>query len=114
MMVDKICERCGKNKVIFSWERHCWKCQKEVEKERIQSEITEAEEGEEVDTFSSDYVICPYCGNALETCYGYEDFPEIYEECNHTITCPECNKKFILNTSISYYYETHKKGEDNE
>ena len=24
------------------------------------------------------------------------------------------NKKFILNTSISYYYETHKKGEDNE
>ena len=46
MMVDKICERCGKNKVIFSWERHCWKCQKEVEKERIQSEITEAEEGE--------------------------------------------------------------------
>lgn len=62
-----------------------------------------------MDTGSSDYVICPYCGYAMDTCYGYEDFPELYEEGDHVITCPECDQDFILNTSISYYYETEKR-----
>ncbi len=106
--MKKICERCGKIKPIVSWEKYCYPCQKEIELERIQKEIAESED-EEVDTGSSDYVICPYCGEGLETCYGYEDFPEIYEEGEHTITCPECDKDFVLETSVSYYYETHKK-----
>lgn len=109
-METKICERCGKNKLMLSWESLCYECQKKVEFEKIQANILEATDDEEVDTFSSDYVICPYCGEAMDTCYGYEDFPELYEEGDHLVTCPNCDKEFVLETSISYYYETHKKG----
>lgn len=106
--MKKICARCGKEKEItFSWETKCWKCQKEEALEEVQEAIKEGEE--DVDTGSSDYVICPYCGEAIETCYGYEDFPELYEEGDNEIECPECEKTFIMNTSISYYYETRKK-----
>jgi uncharacterized Zn-finger protein len=110
-MATKICERCGKNKLMLSWESLCYECQKIVELEKIQANILEATDDEEVDTFSSDYVICPYCGEAMDNCYGYEDFPELYEEGDHLVTCPNCDKEFVLETSISYYYETHKKGE---
>lgn len=109
-MATKICERCGKNKPMLSWESLCYECQEIVELEKIQANILEATDDEEVDTLSSNYVICPYCGEAMDTCYGYEDFPELYEEGDHLVTCPNCDKEFVLETSISYYYETHKKG----
>ncbi len=54
-------------------------------------------------------MICPYCREAIEANLGYEDFPEIYEEGDHEIKCEECGKTFILNTSISYSWETRKK-----
>lgn len=76
----KICERCGKPKRMMSWERTCYQCLKEENLERTQKAVREAGPDEEVDTWSDDYVICPYCGEALETNLGYEGFPEIYEE----------------------------------
>jgi hypothetical protein len=106
-MSGKICERCGKRLTTFSWERLCYPCQKENARDQIVSAIKAGEE--KVDTGSSDYVICPYCVYAMDTCYGYEDLPELYEEGDHVITCPECDQDFILNTSISYYYETEKR-----
>lgn len=108
-MEIKKCERCGKDIMMLPWENICWDCQSQIELENIQNAINEAEDDEEIDTCSRDYVICPYCGNALETCVGYEDFPELYEDGEHTITCSECGKDFVLETSISYFYETHKK-----
>lgn len=107
--MKKICARCGKEKEMLSWETLCYSCMKEKEKERICQEIREGEE--EVDTGSSDYIICPYCGNAIDTCYGWEDFPEMYEDGDHSLDCPECEKTFILTTTISYYYETQKQEE---
>ena len=52
--------------------------------------------------------ICPYCGCALPTDLGYEDFPEIYEEGDHKLTCPECDKDFRLTTRVSYSWETER------
>ena len=100
----KTCERCGKQRNMMSWEHLCYSCMKEKELERIQAEIAD---GEEPNTGSSDYVICPYCGAAYEQA-SYEDTPEMYDEGDQEIECYECGKVFRLTTSISYYYETVK------
>lgn len=104
----KICERCGKQKRMMSWERICFQCMKAEELERVQERVRAAEPDETPDTWSSDYVICPYCGEAMDTNVGYEDFPEIYEDGDHQVECPECGKVFTLETSVSYTWETRK------
>lgn len=104
--MKKVCERCGKIETIYSWGSKCYSCMKIEELEKTQKLIMEEED---VDTGSSDYVICPYCGNATETCYGYEDFPELYEEGEHELECDECGKTFVLESSCSWWYETSKK-----
>lgn len=49
---------------------------------------------------------CPYCEKELEINhddgFGYE------EGVNHEIECDHCGKKFIFQTSISFYYEPYK------
>lgn len=106
------CKRCGKEKWLMDKTNMCVKCSQEVEQEKIKREFDEfneqAEPDEEFDTWSSDFVICPHCGYAIPADVSYEDFPEIYEEGGHELTCPECNKDFILETSVSYSYETRK------
>lgn len=108
-----ICQRCGKERHISEGHSFCWVCEQEMEQDKIQKDFQEwdeTEEGSPFDTWSTDYVICPHCGYAIPTDLGYEYFPEIYEDGSHKITCPECDKDFILETSVSYSYET-KKGE---
>ena len=104
--MNKLCKICGKIKNMFSWEDTCYSCQKQQELKRIQEEIKAGKE--KVDTFSTDYVSCPYCGYAHETCYGYEDFPELYEEDDHEIECYECGKTFVLETTVSYSWRTRR------
>jgi hypothetical protein len=102
----KICKVCGKSEGILSFEDTCYSCSKALELNRIQSKIQSGEE--DVDTFSSDYVICPHCGYAHDTNLGYADFPEIYEDGDHDMTCVNCGKSFVLETMISYSWETKK------
>lgn len=49
---------------------------------------------------------CPYCEKELDIChddgFGYQ------EGVNHEIQCPHCDKYFIFQTSISFYYEPYK------
>ena len=104
--MKKICERCGKVKEMLSWQRFCYQCQIDANLEKTQQQIRDGED--DVDTYSSDYIICPYCGNAYDNKYGYDDFPEIYQEGDHEIDCDECGKTFILETIVSYSYETRK------
>lgn len=107
--MKKICKQCGKENDIAIWEDTCNSCLSKNALERIQSDIKEAQTtGEKVNTWSDDYVVCPYCGHAHDTCLGYEDFPEIYEEGSHNIKCDECGKEFELMTFISYSWETRK------
>lgn len=113
-MAKKVCKRCGKEKYMMSWETMCYECTKLKALEETQANIREAEPDEDVDTWSEDYVICPYCGEALETNVGYPDFPEIYEDGDHELECPECGKTFILNTIVSYSWETSKKDGEND
>lgn len=101
--MKKICPRCGKLKSMMSWETYCFQCSKERELERQQEQIRQ---GEEVDTLSSDYVICPYCGNAFEP--HTVDDAECFEEGDQKMQCFECGKTFILNTSVSFTWETER------
>jgi len=49
---------------------------------------------------------CPYCDAELEINhddgFGYE------EGVKHEMECHKCNKKFVFETSISFYYEPEK------
>lgn len=106
--MEKVCKRCGKIAQMMSWEDYCYACLIQNELERVQLNVREAKEDEDPDTYSTDYVICPYCGCELPTDLSYEDFPEIYEEGDHKLTCPECDKDFRLTTSVSYSWETER------
>ncbi len=111
--MKKICERCGKEANLLSWETKCYKCMKIEALEAVQEAIRTAEPGEEIDTYSSDYVICPYCGEATDASdWGSYDY-EIYEDGDHECECGECGNTFVLTTSISYSWETSKKENKN-
>ena len=58
----KTCKRCGKQKNMLSWENLCYQCGKEIELERAQQSIKSGDFNP--DTYSTDYMICPYCGAA--------------------------------------------------
>ena len=103
----KICKRCGQLKEMMSFENKCYKCTKEEALEKIQQNIKDAEPDETVDTWSDDYMICPYCGCAMEM-LSYDETPEMYEEGDHDVECPECERYFRLETSVSYSWETKK------
>ena len=49
---------------------------------------------------------CPYCDAKLEVChddgFGYE------EGKRHEMQCGKCDKNFVFETSISFYYEPSK------
>jgi hypothetical protein len=49
---------------------------------------------------------CPYCEKELEVChddgFGYE------EGVKHQMECGHCDKQFVFETSISFYYEPEK------
>ncbi len=51
-------------------------------------------------------VECPYCGKEQEIChddgFGYE------EGVAHEQECGDCEKTFVFQTSISFYYEGYK------
>lgn len=103
--MNKVCERCGKTANMLSWETLCYSCMKDKALEDIQTAI---ECGDDPDTWSDDYVICPYCGSAYEQ-LGYDETPETYIEGCHEVECTECGKRFELETTVSYSWETRKK-----
>ena len=107
--MERKCCKCGKIFFGFSWDTNtkCYNCLKLENLEAIQMAIKDGDE--DVDTYSSDYVICPYCGHAMEPDLGYADWPEIYEDGSHDTECPECGKTFTLSTSVSYSWETERK-----
>lgn len=105
------CKRCGKNKSMFSWDTMCWECQRDVELENIKNQVQTTREGEEPETCSNRYIICPYCGEAFDACDMRVDYDETYIDGEHLLECPDCGEEFVLNTSVTYYYETYKKYE---
>ena len=110
--MKKICERCGKEKEMLSWERLCFSCAKE---EAIEKAAADIRSGETTSTFVEDEVICPWCGYT----YGvdlivYADWPEFFEDGEHDIVCDKCGKAFTLTVNVSYSYDTERAEDEDE
>lgn len=99
---DTHCERCGKEYSLAWMNRGlCEECFKKKKLEDVRQSIKEGEP----DTFSSDYIICPYCGFAFEP--DFED-DYLFEDGDHTYECEECDKEFTVTTMVSYSWETER------
>nr|DAY96289.1 MAG TPA: Protein involved in formate dehydrogenase formation [Caudoviricetes sp.] len=102
---DHHCKMCGKyDKLAWVNGGYCDDCFKLRNLAKIRESI---EEGEP-DTFSSDYVVCPYCGDAISD-EDLIDLPECYEDGQHEITCDECGREFEVITYVSYSWKTSRK-----
>lgn len=102
---DHHCKMCGKyDKLAWVNGGYCDDCFKLRNLAKIRESI---EEGES-DTFSSDYVVCPYCGDAISD-EDLIDLPECYEDGQHEITCDECGREFEVITYVSYSWKTSRK-----
>lgn len=49
---------------------------------------------------------CPYCNADLEVCH--DDGFGYAEGVKHQMECYECNKNFVFETTISFYYDPEK------
>mgnify|MGYP001851664449 CR=1 FL=1 len=105
---DTHCEKCGKEDE-FAWMNGglCADCFRKKKLDDIRTSIDEGEP----DTFSSDYIVCPYCGNAIDA-EDLVDYPELYEDGEHELLCEECSKTFKVDTMVSYEWETHRMEDD--
>ena len=65
--------------------------------------VTEIEDDEEL--YHDLGAVCPYCGFINK---GGGENPEFYEDGDYIYTCDYCNKKFNMNTYVSYSYTTSK------
>ena len=62
------------------------------------------EEGEWLEFFGNDNPKCPHCGADCEI--SQNDWYSLYEEGEHEVTCPDCDRDFIVSTSVSYTFTT--------
>lgn len=102
---DTHCKKCGKA-TDFAWMQRglCNDCLRKEKLKEIRISISEGES----DTFSDEYIVCPYCGAVLSGSKDVFEFPELYEDGEHEEVCVECGKEFKVETMVSYAWETHK------
>lgn len=55
---------------------------------------------EEIDTWATEHIICPYC--------GFKDIDDYEEYNNEKIYCTECGRYFKCDSELSIHYTTQK------
>lgn len=61
---------------------------------------------EQVSTERQDFVICPYCYNQFEDCYGL--FKKLKDGQESMIECNDCDNIFKMSLEIEMYYSTER------
>lgn len=74
-----------------------------IKRIREEKELVLSEEDYEPYSTDDGY-ICPYCGEFTPV----EDNYELYNDGDHTVYCSHCDKSFIVNTYVSYSFESRK------
>jgi len=100
-MIKRACARCGKETELLSWETNCFRCQQKTYEEGITAQIIS---GEAEETCCEDEVYCPYCGEKQ----SMDDWYKHYEEGEHDYECHDCDKKFVIDTSLKYTFSTRR------
>lgn len=108
MSNKRICPICNKNEIWFSWENKCTDCQKKEYDNQIKENIVS---GDEIRTYCESDIYCPWCGEKYEPDYC-DDADVLYDEGEHELECPECEKRFRVITNISYSYDTDREVEE--
>ncbi len=100
--MSKICKDCGKVFNGLSFEDECYTCRKDRYYKTIKQQLLD---GEEDSTDCENEVICPWCGEI----YEIDDEYHLYEDGEHNLVCPNCEKRFLVNTSVSFSFSTERK-----
>ncbi|RLC69235.1 MAG: hypothetical protein DRH97_00045 [Chloroflexi bacterium] len=79
----------------------CKSCEEQTVKDKVDS--FQATEPEEMDLYSNDKIICPNCGEEHESDGESTAF---YSEDSHDFDCGECNTTFVVETRMSFSYQT--------
>lgn len=107
MFEGKTCVVCGKRFITYHPERDkCTLCKLMDAYKRMSDE---SENGIEVETFSDEYVVCPYCGDFWVPIHIAE---EIYDEGSHLMECPSCGMDFEILTRVDVSFATSRIGGD--
>ena len=53
---------------------------------------------------------CPHSGESHKV--SDREWWELYEEGDHTVTCPSCDHDFIVRTSVSYSFSTDEQDDE--
>ncbi len=101
----KLCKICGKEKDMFSWETECSLCKKNKEKELL---VREIKSGELIETEYEDEIFCPWCGWEF---FIDGDNCDLFIDGEHELVCPECDKKFIVDTFVTHAFSTKRMAE---
>lgn len=105
-----ICKECKKDTYLNDETGLCYSCLT-IEKKRalIKRNEEALKNDDELNTWSDQYVICPYCGMPIEPDI---DDSHLYQDGDTTHECPDCGKKFKVEVSVWVTWETEKIQED--
>lgn len=69
-----------------------------------------ASEHKALDFWGNDDPKCPHCGQSINI--SQHDLGELYEEGEHTIDCPYCEREFQVTTRVSFSFSTDEQDMD--
>jgi len=100
-MSKRECPGCGKEADLMTWETNCYRCRQKDYSNGIMAEIIS---GEKEETYCEDEVYCPHCGEVqtMTDCWDH------YEEGEHEYTCQDCDKEFVIDTTVRYLFSTRR------
>ena len=85
------CKTCGKKTSRY------YECEACDVAQQIEDGATEIDSHEEI--------YCPYCGADFEQ--GFDN-PELFEEGEQDMSCYECDKPFVVDIHVSYFFTSKK------
>lgn len=107
-LLEKVAQTHGDSKYTL-----VYKATVEVAKAHIDLSDEETEEissGDIKETCCESDIFCPWCGEI----YEIEDEFDLYDDGEHECQCPSCNKKFTVDTNVSYTFSTTRQEVEDE
>lgn len=105
--MKRVCNTCGKEKDMFSWESVCFSCREKVYNEDMANSLRS---GAAKSTDCESEIFCPYCGAIKDPM----DNDDLYIGGGHEVPCGECGKYFNVTVDVTYTYSTERLEDEDE